>query len=232
MSRTHEAIVGARFDALQSRFRPTVEPGDYRLAAVRRALGPLEGLRILDLGCGKGRFARRLADEGADVIGLDLSQSMLAEAGHLPRVRGSALRLPFGADSFDALVAVEVFQHLPPRGVHAALAEARRVVRPGGRLAIVDRNALAADARRPWLPGVVVKRIDEWRGLWMYRPDDPVRERWFRPDAMRKALGRAFEGVTASFLLSPSESSRRLFRRLPWLRSMTLWTARVPGGGR
>ena len=48
------------------------------------ALEPLVGKRILDLGCGKGRFARALQGLGAQVVGLDLSAAMLAEATGVP----------------------------------------------------------------------------------------------------------------------------------------------------
>ena len=88
----------------------------------RRASSRCDGRRVLDLGCGKGRFATRLAESGAEVVGIDLSAAMLAEAKGLARVRGSARRLPFASATFDAVVAVEVFEHLaddrrgPPRG--------------------------------------------------------------------------------------------------------------------
>jgi SAM-dependent methyltransferase len=230
MSLAHESFVASRFDALQPRFRPSLGDSDYRLLAVRQVFRPLVGLRLLDLGCGKGRFAARLRDEGADVVGLDVARAMLAEAAGLPRVLGSARRLPFGDSCFDGVLAIEVFQHVPPRGLVPALAEIRRVLRPGGRLAILDRNAVALDGRRPWLPRSLVKRIDESRGLWMYRPDDPIRERWFRPGWMVRRLARHFDAVDRTFLLAPDEARHLAFRRIPTLRSMVLWTATRPGG--
>ena len=192
-------------------------------------LGVLAGLRFLDLGCGKGRFARRLIAEGAEVVGLDVSAGMLAGAAGFDRVLGGAARLPFGSGTFDAAYAIEVFQHLAPGVVASALLELRRVLRPGARLAIVDRNALALDARRPWLPRAVVKRIDERRGRWMYRPSDPARERWFRPGRMRREMSDYFEETRVEFLLAPAEAGRAVFRRIPAMRSMVLWKGRVGG---
>lgn len=228
MTAVHEREVYARFDALEARFRADVAPSDVRLRSIRDALGRLDGLRVLDLGCGKGRFAAHLRAEGAEVVGLDLSAGMLGRALDLDRVRGSALRLPFAASAFDGVAAVEVFEHLPPDQIDAALNEVRRVLRPGGRLVIVDKNAGSLNVDRPWLPALVVKWIDERRGLWMYPPGGPVRERWFWPESFRKQLGRHFGGVRLEFLLSPNEAHQTVFRLVPRARRLAAWTARVP----
>jgi SAM-dependent methyltransferase len=91
-----------------------------------------EGLaRVLDVGCGEGELARYLPD-GA-WVGLDNSQTMLdrAPAG---AVRGEATALPFPDESFDGVAILYVLYHLSyPR---PALAEAYRVMRPGGLIAV------------------------------------------------------------------------------------------------
>ncbi len=157
---------------------------------------------------------------------------MLASATGLERVKAPASRLPFSSGSFDRVLSIEVFEHLSTFAIDAAIAEARRVLRPGGAIAIVDKNALALDADRPWLPKVAIKKIDERRGLWMYPSDSPVRERWFRPGAFATLLRRHFDDVRTRFLLSPDESRRAIFHLVPRTRLMSLWAARVPGGER
>ena len=248
----HEAEVAAPFDQLEDRFKSAVADDDVRLRALRaslnrvhtahpsgdlvggahptRYLGPLRSLRVLDLGCGKGRFAAALAADGAEVIGLDRSAAMLASARGLDRVLASARRLPFASASIDGVVAVEVFEHLPVRAIGEVLREVRRVLRPGGIVAIVDKNAGSWNAQRRWLPNVLVKWIDEERGRWMYPSGGPVRERWFWPHAFAARLRRAFAEVRVEYLLSPSEADCWLFRLVPSARVMTLWSARVPGG--
>lgn len=231
MIATHEAEVAARFDALRDRFKVEVPADDYRLRGVLNALGSVAGLRVLDLGCGKGRFARRLQERGARVVGIDLSSAMLAEAAGLNRVRGSARRLPFRSASFDAVLAVEVFEHLAPKTWPEAIGEARRALAPGGAFVVIDKSPASWNAQRPWLPSALVKWIDERRGLWMYPPGGPVRERWLRPGGFRRGLLRFFDEARVVHLLSPAEEGRWLFRNVPRARLMTLWTARVRGGG-
>ena len=229
--RTHETYVGDRFDLLEARFKTEVGADDYRLRALVRQLEPLAGRRVLDLGCGKGRFASQLKAAGAVVVGMDLSAMMLAGAvGTVDRVRASARRLPFAAGAFDAVIAVEVFEHLA--AIDEVLAEVAAVLKPGGVLAVIDKNAASWNRRRPWLPNLVVKRIDEIRGRWMYPARGPVRERWFWPGAFCRTLAPRFSEVRVEFLLAPDESESKLFARVPITRRMALWTARVPGGAR
>lgn len=230
MISAHETEVTFRFDALHWRFKASVDPEDYRLQGIRNALGPIQGLRILDLGCGKGRFARALQAEGAVVTGLDLSSAMLSEAVGVDRVRASARRLPFRSGAFDAVVAVEVFEHLDPTTWRATLCEARRVLAPRGSVVVVDKSLASWNAQRPWMPSFLMKRIDERRGRWMYPADGPVRERWFWPSKLRKEMQMYFNDVRIVHLLSPAEEERLLFRKLPTARLMALWVARADGG--
>lgn len=230
MTIMQEGIVASRFDSLADRFRETVSPDDYRLIALIQALGSLSGLRLLDLGCGKGRFASALEPRGASVIGLDRSRVMLASAALDSRVYASALRLPFAERAFDAVYAVEVLQHLPFDRLSNWVEESTRVLRPGGRLIVIDRNLWALDDRRPWLPSVALKRLDERRGRWMYRAEDQVRERWVSPRSLQRLMKPSLDHVSVQLLRRPEEQGRWLFERLPLARRMALWTGVKPGG--
>ncbi len=228
----YEAAVAARFDALHGRFKCEVAQDDPRLLGIVASLRPLDGRRVLDLGCGKGRFARALGDRGARVVGLDVSAAMLAGAdgAGLDRVRASARRLPFGPSSFDAAIAVEVLEHLAPCAIDEVCAEVRRVLRPGGTFVVVDKNVYSLSAQRRWLPSVVVKWIDQRRGRWMYPHRGPVRERWFRPGGLRRRLERWFAEVRVVHLLSVAEAGRFPFQQVPAARLFAAWTARKAGG--
>ncbi len=224
----HDAEVAGRFDTLVGRFKRDVSTHDYRLNAIVKALPAMRGSKVLDLGCGKGRFARQLIERGSRVIGIDISARMMVEAEGLARVKATARQLPFGDAEFDAIIAVETLEHVGD--VSAVVAEARRVLRPGGRFIVIDKNAWSLDARRPWLPSLAIKWLDERRGRWMYPAGGPVRERWFGPSRMRRLLSERFTDVSTEYLLSDTEACRTVFRICPRARLMVCWTATVPGG--
>jgi ubiquinone/menaquinone biosynthesis C-methylase UbiE len=117
---------------------------------VVEALQLRPGEDVLDVGVGPGLLACEMAEEvGRDgsVRGVDPSDSMLAIAerrratadGALVEfVRGDAGKLPFAEDSFDVAVSTQVYEYVPD--MPAALTEARRVLRPGGRLVVLDTD--------------------------------------------------------------------------------------------
>jgi SAM-dependent methyltransferase len=106
------------------------------LAPLRQALAGAPGRRLADVGGGTGNYALALAGEGWRAVVADRSEPMLAHAAAkgLDTVRADATRLPFADESFDAAMLVSMLHHVdePER----ALAEARRVLRPRGRLAV------------------------------------------------------------------------------------------------
>lgn len=107
------------------------------LAPLREALSGAPGRRLADIGGGTGNYARALATEGWEPVVIDRSAAMLARAGEkgLATVEADAQRLPFAEESFDAAMLVSMLHHV--RNAAAALREARRILRPGGRLAVM-----------------------------------------------------------------------------------------------
>ena len=125
------------------------------------------GHRVLDLGCGTGVLTRRIGDRldparGGEAVGIDAAARMIALAR---KRRGNAStrfevvaaeRLPFADGSFDAVVSSLFFHHVPLDLKQAALGEAFRVLRPGGRLVIADMHTPTTRM------GALVSHVARW----------------------------------------------------------------------
>src|SRR5262249_8796382 len=121
------------------------------IGRIRAVVGD-RSVRILDVGCGTGGFAARLRAvfPTAQVWCVALVQGMPAEgavrwrvnAGQVQPVQADSERLPFAAASFDVVTCANSFHHYPNQD--RAVAEMHRVLRPGGRLLLIDgyRDAL------------------------------------------------------------------------------------------
>ncbi|MDQ2895673.1 MAG: class I SAM-dependent methyltransferase [Actinomycetota bacterium] len=103
-----------------------------------------QGRDIVDVGCGGGTLVRALAERGARAVGIEISDGQLTQARAQaagPRVSyavGLAESLPVTGDSVDAVVFMRSLHHVPMPAHGAALAEARRVLRPGGALYVAE----------------------------------------------------------------------------------------------
>jgi len=117
--------------------------------AVFAYLRPRAGMNVLDIGCGTGNYSLVLAQKGLKVTGIDISPQMLAQARAkaekenlaIKFIIADAMALPFPNNFFDRVLAVSSVEFLPDLG--AALNEAYRVLKQGGRLVVgtIGRNS-------------------------------------------------------------------------------------------
>jgi len=112
---------------------------DRRLDLIAR-YAPPEASRVLDAGCGVGMYVRQLRPFAAHVCGVELEFERAAEAGRdLPAISCASVEaLPFHDGTFDLVLSHEVLEHVGDD--RRAVAEALRVLRPGGRLAAFVPN--------------------------------------------------------------------------------------------
>jgi SAM-dependent methyltransferase len=172
----------------------------------------------LDVGCGTGALAERLAARGFEVTGVDPSEGMLeimrARDPELIAVRASGTELPFADDSFDLVLTVAAMHHIAePGAVRQTLAEMTRVSKPAGRILVWDHNP-----RNPY-----------WSNLMARVPQDTGEERLIPAQEIVDGLSAAGARVLSADQLglvpefTPRAAIRaaaaleRLFERTPYL---------------
>jgi ubiquinone/menaquinone biosynthesis C-methylase UbiE len=182
--------------------------GEARFRRRTLALAELQpGAAVLDVGCGTGSLliaaAKRIGPSGT-TDGVDRSPEMLAHARRKAAAlgidarfhEGSSDRLPFADASFDVVFCTLMLHHLPPAMQSRTVAEMRRVVRPGGRIVVVDM------ARPKTVTGVFshIGLIHLFRSRAMV-PDWPAIETFLMQHGVRSITQRAIWGETVIALL-------------------------------
>jgi demethylmenaquinone methyltransferase/2-methoxy-6-polyprenyl-1,4-benzoquinol methylase len=171
------AEVAAMFDALAGRYdlmNDLLSMGQVRLwrKSVQRILRVGPGDRVLDLAAGTGTSSVSFAASGADVVACDFSLGMLQAGqarlaksdplrektrGRVSFAAGDALNLPFKDGAFDAVTISFGLRNV--HGTREALAEMRRVTRPGGRLVVCEFSTITVEPidmlYRRYLTGVL-----------------------------------------------------------------------------
>jgi ubiquinone/menaquinone biosynthesis C-methylase UbiE len=149
----------------EEHYPSTIDPRIFHVKLVLEQLGDLRGKRVADIGCGKGRFARIVAERNPDatVIALDLAEAMLVHVpAGIPRAAASMTALPLATDSCDGAYATESLEHAVD--IAGAVAELCRIVKPGGRIVIIDKNKeawgrLKTPAWERWFGRVELERL-------------------------------------------------------------------------
>ena len=193
--------------------------GYYARPAILDLAGDVAGRRILDAGCGSGPLFAALRDRGAIVTGIDNSAGMLRLArrrlgdGADLRVADLGSPLPYPDDTFDDVVAALVLHYLEDWG--PALAELRRVLRPGGRLiASVDHPFAIHLMHRQAGREAEYKYFDttNWIEEWTFGDQSAMVSLWHRPlHAMIEAFTAAGFRITVISEPEPDPAARELF---------------------
>jgi ubiquinone/menaquinone biosynthesis C-methylase UbiE len=159
----------------EENFPQTIDPRIYHVQLILEFFGDLHGKRVLDAGCGKGRFARVLGERypSASLCGFDLSEAMLRFVPeNIHRCSGSMTSLPFSNGVFDCAYATESLEHAVD--IEGSVAEICRVVKSGGHIVIIDKNA------------------EQWGRL-----PTPKWERWFGRKQLERLLGKHCREVSS-----------------------------------
>jgi malonyl-CoA O-methyltransferase len=159
----------------EEHYPSTIDPRIFHVKLVMEHLGDLSGKRVADIGCGKGRFARVIREKypSARVCAIDIAEAMLARVpAGIDRVAAAMTALPLASGSCDGAYATESLEHAVD--IPTAVEEMTRVVKPGGKIVIIDKD------------------IKAWGRL-----ETPAWERWFGRGELEKLLGRHCEAVSS-----------------------------------
>lgn len=144
------------FDKDVSAFPDSIAVNDGRCQLIINVVRHMCPKKILDAGCGKGRFLRKILDIFPEIqlTGLDLSEAMLTELpeGVLP-LCGSILDIPAPDGMYDLVFSVEALEHSV--NIIGAISELARVVAPGGTLIVIDKN-------RECLGSLIISEWEQW----------------------------------------------------------------------
>jgi len=159
-------------------FPAMIDPRIAHVQLILKWFGDLERKSVLDVGCGKGRFARVFQERypGAKIHGLDISPEMLkfVPAG-IATQAGLMTALPYPDERFDFVYATESLEHAVE--IQLAVSEMCRVLKPGGKLVIIDKN------------------VEHFGRL-----KTPEWERWFERSELERLLRRDCREVKSQFI--------------------------------
>ena len=162
-------------------FRSLQNISPLRVSMIADWCGELAGRSVIDLGCGGGLLSIPLLDRGAQVTGVDISPRSVSTASKRAAGRGRFLTadirsVPLADASADIVLLADVLDHLPdyPR----AIAEAKRLLRPGGKLFVSTIN-------RTWRATLLAVWLGE--GLRLIPPGTHDPKLFIRPDELRSA---------------------------------------------
>jgi ubiquinone/menaquinone biosynthesis C-methylase UbiE len=212
--------------------------GKARIQRCMPLIVPQPGERILDLACGFGTFTYLCAKEGAHAVGLDLSEPCLRCAveacsqfklkGTCSFVFGDVQALPFPDGSFDKLLSIDGFEHFTHAQKTRLVAEAYRVLKPGGAFIVYTPNLLTKESKvlRLNLINLALGRLHELTSTNRYLSmKEPTHIGMASPFLLRRLFRNARFEVEFRYDISGGQRKRNAWRaftqeKLPLLRDI------------
>lgn len=158
-------------------FSETIDESDGRVQEILSFFGDLNGKKVIDLGCGKGRFLHVLKSKfpNSYLYGLDISEEMLRFCPEgIETICGSILDIKYPDSYFDYVFCVETLEHA--LRIENAIKEMVRILKNGGKIIIIDKNAakLGALKLEPWEqwfePEKIIKLLQKYGVKAHYKP--------------------------------------------------------------
>lgn len=170
--------IAYHFNDTALQYSSTISSQDDRVRAILQAVGNLNGKRVLDAGCGKGRYSVLLRElfPQASITAMDISAEMLKSIpSGITTVQHTILDMPFPDETFDLVLCIEALEHVIR--IDEGIRELARVVAPGGKLIVIDKNKEKLGAL-----------------------DMPSWEKWFDREELRTMMKECGLEATAEFI--------------------------------
>lgn len=207
---------------------------EYEEQILPLAAAALQGAsRVLDVGCGDGQVARLAVKGGAtNVVGLDPTWNQIVVAnqrqGGPGYVQAGAAQLPFRDETFDAVVACLVFEHI--RDVDDAIAEVARVLQPGGRFLFFLNHPLLQTPNSGWIDDQVLEPPEQYWRIGPYLIEDETIEEvekdifipFIHRPLSRYVNALADNGLTIHRMHEPAPPAGFLARATEYLEAATI----------
>ena len=198
-----EIQIKERFNEIASSpmFTDELDSNDPQLTEILEWFGDVNKSELLDAGCAKGRFSKILAQIGAIMTGIDPTESFIEIAReNVSEVKfdiASVTEIPYEDQRFDGIFCIEVLEHVPD--TEKAIGEMARVLKPGGKIIIIDKNILSLEPLY-LMPTFLFKMIQEYRNKWMYPRDFPFKEKYFTYGYIEKILKKYCSKTSSKYM--------------------------------
>jgi ubiquinone/menaquinone biosynthesis C-methylase UbiE len=197
------------FDEIAGRYGSLTQPGGGWQALAAALAAGFSGQTVADIGCGEGDLTMLLARFAKRVVAVDLSAQMLrvvqersAESGLSRRVaveKGDLEKLPLDTDTMDTVFVSQVLHHAARP--EKALAEAARILKPGGRMVLLD----LAQHDQEWVRS-------EWADLWLGFDERELRG-WLAEAGLKMENFQTLEGPTPAFSVLMIVATKEMKKR-------------------
>jgi len=200
------------------------DENNFEINEVFNFFSNVKGKKILDVGCGKGKFSRILVQKGAIITGIDPSLKLLEYTKDIKDGKfqiGTATDLRFEDEEFDYVFAIEVIEHIPE--YKRAIREMVRVLKKGGKICIIDKNIIGLTYRFLF-PFLLLKKIKEYTNNWMYPKDFPFKEKWFFPWEVKQELDKYCSKTFIRYLrMVEDKNIKNIFKIAPYFNLVVSW---------
>jgi len=166
-----QSVAKDPYTTLSKYYDSFIEPSNKILRKIMFGMYPPDvGMRVLEVGCGTGTNLQMYNSAGCEIFGIDLSPSMLAQArdklpGNVNLSRSDASNMPYENEMFDIVIGMLTLHEMPGETRAPVFSEMKRVMKPNGRILLVDFHPGPLDFPKGWLSKMVITFFEMTAGF-------------------------------------------------------------------